>query len=421
VTDVRCDGIDARDATLAVENSSTTSAYFENSPGSVFEGSSASSVRLVGDVNGVTLSNDSVVLRGSGSLVGLSIEGCTGELSLYGSSISVVLTTAPAGSSAVAVHVDGSCHAIIDSSTISSTGGDAIDTVALECAAPCSVLASSVTVSKWTDNFNYRQWDPYPARGEVLGLACDGCEEVSRNTISTAVPQPPFYNIPGNYTVTAAAINGTGTGARLENNIIVSGCSDGLFKSYLQHGIALIAGAGADVDSNALLSVTPGNVDSGRGLSSGLQVRGAAAVRNNIIVGSPYALDGISSVTENNDIDGWAFVFGPTSDADALNGYPGCAENFFGHCAASGNHLTLHSACVNAGTPVGAPALDFDGEARDASPDVGPDEWSAANDVCTGITCGGHGQCGVVNTSCTCDPGYVILDEPNVCKPAPAP
>jgi len=34
-------------------------------------------------------------------------------------------------------------------------------------------------------------------------------------------------------------------------------------------------------------------------------------------------------------------------------------------------HLAAASACVNAGTPVGAPKTDFDGKARDDRPDIG--------------------------------------------------
>jgi len=38
-------------------------------------------------------------------------------------------------------------------------------------------------------------------------------------------------------------------------------------------------------------------------------------------------------------------------------------------------HLPPGSACIDAGTVVGAPLDDFDGKPRDATPDVGPDEY----------------------------------------------
>ena len=37
-------------------------------------------------------------------------------------------------------------------------------------------------------------------------------------------------------------------------------------------------------------------------------------------------------------------------------------------------HLQGASACINAGTAIGAPAKDMDGKVRDATPDIGADE-----------------------------------------------
>jgi hypothetical protein len=89
-------------------------------------------------------------------------------------------------------------------------------------------------------------------------------------------------------------------------------------------------------------------------------------------------------VFENNDLD----PAGPPSalyrDEDTTSLNSAAAVNAL--AGASGNlsadpmftaypndlHLTAGSACVNAGTPDGAPAKDFDGKARDASkPDIG--------------------------------------------------
>jgi hypothetical protein len=38
-------------------------------------------------------------------------------------------------------------------------------------------------------------------------------------------------------------------------------------------------------------------------------------------------------------------------------------------------HLLAGSPCIDSGTSAGAPATDRDGEPRDLSPDVGPDEY----------------------------------------------
>jgi alpha-tubulin suppressor-like RCC1 family protein len=65
--------------------------------------------------------------------------------------------------------------------------------------------------------------------------------------------------------------------------------------------------------------------------------------------------------------------------------------------------------CVDLGTPEGAPFDDFDGTLRDASPDIGADEWV---DPCPGVTCGGHGTCvSWGNGHCNCDPGYELSTE----------
>jgi hypothetical protein len=45
--------------------------------------------------------------------------------------------------------------------------------------------------------------------------------------------------------------------------------------------------------------------------------------------------------------------------------------------AASGNLASScsGSSCIDAGSPLGAPRWDFEGDERDASPDIGPDEY----------------------------------------------
>jgi hypothetical protein len=52
------------------------------------------------------------------------------------------------------------------------------------------------------------------------------------------------------------------------------------------------------------------------------------------------------------------------------------ASNNIDYCLSSGPVLSSSSTCINAGTPVGAPLLDIDGEPRDGAPDIGPHEFS---------------------------------------------
>ncbi|HSU42209.1 MAG TPA: hypothetical protein VLJ38_21660, partial [Polyangiaceae bacterium] len=76
-----------------------------------------------------------------------------------------------------------------------------------------------------------------------------------------------------------------------------------------------------------------------------------------------YALAGVASGT----------LLFTAADVDTKLGG---AASFAEPCAqTSDRHLAGGSACIDAGTLAGAPQLDIDGEARDTSPDVGPDEY----------------------------------------------
>jgi hypothetical protein len=56
-----------------------------------------------------------------------------------------------------------------------------------------------------------------------------------------------------------------------------------------------------------------------------------------------------------------------------VNALPGASDNFSVACELP---LEAGAACIDAGTPEGAPELDIDGDARnDGAPDVGPDEF----------------------------------------------
>jgi hypothetical protein len=38
-------------------------------------------------------------------------------------------------------------------------------------------------------------------------------------------------------------------------------------------------------------------------------------------------------------------------------------------------HLAADSACIDTGSSTGAPSVDYDGQERDVTPDIGPDEY----------------------------------------------
>ena len=52
--------------------------------------------------------------------------------------------------------------------------------------------------------------------------------------------------------------------------------------------------------------------------------------------------------------------------------------NIAASCFASGSgvqHLAAGALCIDAGASTGAPTRDYDGQVRDAAPDIGPDEY----------------------------------------------
>jgi hypothetical protein len=109
---------------------------------------------------------------------------------------------------------------------------------------------------------------------------------------------------------------------------------------------------------------------------------------------------------------------------DVINSTVGTGNFASGSC---GLELGAASACVNTGTPTGAPAFDFDGDQRDSRPDVGAQEFIAEG--CSGVSCSGHGVCVNPGTGaeCACDDGYVRSPTdplscnaiPNPCSPNP--
>jgi hypothetical protein len=394
-----------------------------------------SGVHTIGNVDGFELSHSNIELQVAGiSTRAVSIENCAGNLILSGNSLHVESTLGPGALTSLSV--DGTCNALIEQSDIESDGVDGVDNYGVVCSAPCSIRADTIKVGKG-GAFDYHQGQTPPARGEVLALSCVGCEEVTDDTVSNAVPTNVSLCSPGipctlptGYTVVGARIeqtplvarnhiasgcgdDSTGlrmTGGRLENNFIFGGCFvDPSGVRLIPKSVALDA-SGVDIDSNYLSSPTP--YVPPRGESLGLS-GGGPHVRNNIIGGNHYAFDGTDiSVLEHNDL------LEPLSVAESEL-TPG--GNFFGACWFSNDHLVAGSACIDAGTPVGAPADDIGGQLRDARPDVGPDEWSSADDPCTSVTCSGHGSCtGTYITTtgidCACDPGYErTLADPLTC------
>jgi hypothetical protein len=240
-------------------------------------------------------------------------------------------------------------------------------------------------------------------------------------------------------------------GGLVAKNVVRAGCAfdgagilaaGGLIENNFAYGpgcdtLAPVDTAGAALDitgspvveSNTLFGSAARSINGGSvncQSIAGVRLRsGDAIVRNNIISGGrSYGnctgadfVGSLVSVFQNNDLLGPTYLVGGTlhMDIDEINALgPGYAANFSAGCFAPDNvHLAANSACIDAGTPEGAPPDDFEGDPRDDHPDVGADEWkgSVPPNPCIGA-CSGHGSCQVSNGAavCTCYSGYLAPD-----------
>jgi hypothetical protein len=184
----------------------------------------------------------------------------------------------------------------------------------------------------------------------------------------------------------------------------------------------VVEGGAVDVHSNYIEGGTPGTSIC---TSAAIRLPGPneALIRNNILLpgGCPlrsydvdqHTVQALPAVLENN-----AFAPGDTAtilyhvlegpDADTIEGVNSLSgvatsANFEATCPST---LTPDSACVDAGTVEGAPALDRDGDSRgDGSPDVGADELLGR---CSPNPCQRGGTCveiGQNDHRCECPPG----------------
>lgn len=192
--------------------------------------------------------------------------------------------------------------------------------------------------------------------------------------------------------------------ARLQNNVILGGgCNVSAAASMASTGLEVVVDATTnqlDVHSNTI----DGGGHGGSCQSAALSLAGVRAAtaassgvyRNNIL--SPgecrtrYDVNELSAtidprIFENNDLDPTPAPAVLYRDENATDLTAAAVVNALTDMTVAGNlsadpmfvapndyHLAAGSMCVDAGTAAGAPALDFDGMPRDATPDIGVDE-----------------------------------------------
>jgi hypothetical protein len=449
------------DSSIEVTGTAVTGVELINAAGSLIEGSDvsvlgqfaddafASGVRIVGNADGTIVRANAISAKGpSYALTALAVETCVGSMTIAGNDVEANNPTegfAPGQPPTFGVNVVGDCEARIASNTVLSAGGNDIVNVAVACEAPCSIEDNAnLYVNKTGVVF-------LGGQGDATAVRCDGCLEITNNAV-TGLVDPSGNHRMTNYYSTGMSVVGptlvarnriTGgcsfesvgvraSGARLENNLIIgrdpSRCGfDPTMSTYSSTSIGVLAGSNLDLHSNWILA------GAGEMRRFALSIAGAGTtIRNNSIVSpvassfSPIAaaVEGTGWLAfENNALQGGVYLgpFPILETPEGINALPGASANLVADCNGGNLHLIAGSPCIDGGTPAGAPEFDWDGEARDATPDIGPDEYSTVNDVCFGVTCSGHGTCrpGPV-VECACELGYAPgFTNPLECVPNP--
>jgi hypothetical protein len=403
--------------------------YLESSPGALVETSTlcgtqaqqGSGVRITGSAAGTVIRGNVIsAAGGSADSHGVWAEGCADDDPWI---VDNQLIEAQGPGRTAGVLAVGRCHPVIDTNVLITGGGEGTtaDAAGVSCgrdsngqSSHCAVLNNRLIQGSGSNH-------PLTA----AGVACldGGCARVAGNVVL------------GNLGGDTIGIWLRGTGALIEQNRITGGCSarsaagiqaedafSRIQNNLINGGTCAATGATPSLETAGLrafvadggneLDVHSNTID-GAGnaatcISVGVDYRvsvatapttGKGLFRNNIIRGGLCNTRGDFAemdagadprIFENNDLDPSGMTTTLYYDNDSTPVTTIAEVNAFTDTTAGANlsanpmflaypgdlHLTSGSACVNAGTPSGAPATDFDGKPRDpGSPDIGALEF----------------------------------------------
>jgi len=378
----------------------------------------ATGVRVLGNADGLRLEGLAVAVAAGDTSSGIEAS-VAGSVSIANNSIQVT----GYGDSLNGIAASGGPLAIDGNQVLVNVVAGLnvrVDETGISCSGSCTIRDNDVQIEHSTTTIG--------TAGTSTGIWCAGCDEVSRNgawllggsyPYSIGGPRSTYYDAVG-MDLDAVLIDSNGidlgwadtgvgmiaSGARIQNNYIGGrsapttppGIPTEIDLPSSSYG--LFAGPNTDIHSNTISSgVCTGD-------NAGVRLSGSGStLRNNILTGCGYNLlerntSSDPAALENNDFVGPSYRDEGTttlSTVAAINALAGASGNFSAPCTSSS-----HAACVNTGTPTGAPAYDIAGNPRGSPPDVGATQWS---DACIGITCSGHGTC-QQSVGCTCDAGY---------------
>jgi hypothetical protein len=380
--------------------------------------------------------DSSPMYRREAKAAAVHFEPCGGESPWIVDNDSIVLESA--NGHGYAFRTIGDCHPVIDSNLeIISDGTDRGELLALACE-PGAGIPSRCVVSNNSEIYGTGAvgiWDDDTLF--TTGVQCLGgsCAKVTGNQIwggrrySPYGASRPWISTNAGLITKGLVVQGGST--LVDSNVIRAGCSGGLGTGVSATGparisnnqifgvteacivfrviksIGLSASGDVDVHSNFI----HGGLLDGRRIGGyyfdcrieGLGFSGPGNYRNNVIrtttcdpaeqcsprPATPeglfkcsYAVRGGPTATfEHNSLEGGNALLlnGPDvfNDATGINSTPG----FAGNVTACGPYsfspsfsLSPGSTCIDAGTSTGAPAVDYQGDLRQAPPDIGPDE-----------------------------------------------
>jgi hypothetical protein len=339
-------------------------------------------------------------------------------------------------SSPEVIYAAGDCHPLIDSNpSISERIGSNAGGTAIHCGSLGGTDSRCIISKNASVGVSVPTYGSSPTSlANGTGIWCEGtsCARIDHNNVWGL--QPPFgaMSCAVRMSGTAVALDhspalvttnivvgmnagggepaSTGTGmssagaARIENNFIYGANTSTLPSSCngVISSTGLAVSGAADVNSNyvdgwpgVFCSASTGFPSSTVIGAYGVTNSGSGATfRNNVMLGcASFRETGASAdpvIFQNNDLlsgylnEGATFPNPDFSDprlsptqvnslTDMTTGGNIAATCFASSAGAM--HLSAGAACIDAGATAGAPTVDYDGQARDATPDIGPDEY----------------------------------------------
>jgi hypothetical protein len=362
---------------------------------------------------GVAIRGNSIVASAATQSHGVWMDACGGGKPRIANNELIQADGAGSAATIAAVGAAGDCHPVIDGNLKIVGGGDTtgIKAVGVFCGAAanvasrCTIFGNKIQGSSGT----------HPASATAIQCQQGGCMRIARNvvvgnggvdvigiSIASSGPLVERNDITGGCgTGLTYGVLADDTYARLENNVIRGAvCSSSTSPTTVSGVLANVSSSQNEVDMHSN-TIDAGGTGACVGAAATLGVRAGTSqptggglrgvLRNNILraggcTSMRYGLldtdTGASlRLIESNDFD-------PTSAPTALYRYraannmslnginsPASRKNISVDpmfVSATDLHLMAGSACVDAGTTVGAPALDYDGKARnDGRPDIG--------------------------------------------------